>query len=536
MTTVRSEPLEISGGLLTRNWVFNLLGWGVPLSVALVTIPYVVHGLGAERFGILSVASALLGYFGIYDFGLGRATTKFVAESLALGESDTLPKVVWTSLWCAVMFGILGTLITLGLTPIMVDRFLKISPGLITETKTSLFVLSTALPIVLAGNALRGVLEAGQMFGAVNYVKVPTTSSMFLLPVAGVFFHLTLPGIMWLLVGARVVATLAYLGSCLKVFPTLRGHYLPTRGRIRPLLAYGGWITASNFTVPLLTYIDRFLIGSLVSMGAVGYYSAPYEAINRAWVVPGTLAATLFPAFTNLHANGSKARLEELCARSLKSLLLISAPALLLVALFAKQLLRWWLGTEFANQSTTTLQILALGMLITSIGLIPSSLLQGVGRPDLTGIFSLLELLFQTGSCWLLIKHFGMSGAALAWTLRAILDALLTFGAVFWLRSVSFNGLFQNGMQRTLLAVSALGVSLALVFQANVPFAVQLPAAIILVVAFAFFSWTRILDSRDRNLLVVTAAQLRFAFAGGNSHGPDRGPEHAGPQYGSNRG
>jgi len=78
---MESEP--ISGTLLTRNWVLNLLGWVVPLSVALVAIPYVVRGLGAERFGVLSIASALLGYFGIFDLGLGRATTKFVAESLA---------------------------------------------------------------------------------------------------------------------------------------------------------------------------------------------------------------------------------------------------------------------------------------------------------------------------------------------------------------------------------------------------------------------------------------------------------------------
>jgi O-antigen/teichoic acid export membrane protein len=505
------EPL--SGKLLTRNWMLNLLGWVVPLSVALVAIPYVVRGLGAERFGVLSIASALLGYFGIFDLGLGRATTKFVAESLARNELEKLPKIVWASIWVQLMFGVCGTLITMALIPIAVDRYLKISPALTSETRASLFVLSTSLCVVLIGNALRGVLEAGQMFNAVNYVKVPTNTSMFLLPAVGVFFHLSLPGIVWLLVGARVCATVAYLVACLRFFPTLRGPYFPDRHSIRPLLVYGGWVTVSNFITPLLAYVDRFFIGSLVSMSAVGYYAAPYEAINRAWVVPATLAATLFPAFTNLDAGGSRHRLEELCARSLKSLLLVSAPTLLLLALFARQILRWWLGTDFANQSTLTLQILAIGMLISSVTLVPFSLLQGVGRPDLTGVFSLLEFVFQVGSCWFLVRHFGIAGAALSWTLKALLDFLLTFGAVFWLNSVSFGSLLQNGIRRTLLAVFILGASLAFLWQAHSPFVVQISIAAILVLAFVLVSWTHVLDSRDRNLLIGTVSYVRLALA-----------------------
>lgn len=508
-----SEPEQLTGKLLTRNWVLNLLGWIVPLSVAVVAIPYVVRGLGAERFGALSIASALLGYFGIFDLGLGRATTKFVAESLARSEPERLPHVVWTSLWVQLLFGVAGTLITIVLIPIAVDRYLKISPGLVAETRISLYILAMSLTVVLIGNALRGVLEAGQMFDIVNYVKVPTNTSMFLLPAIGVLFRLSLPGIIWLLVIARIIATLAYLAACLRYFPALRGGYLPHRSLIRPLLAYGGWVTVSNFITPLLAYIDRFFIGSLVSMGAVGYYSAPYEAINRAWVVPATLAATLFPAFTNLDAGGSRHRLEELCARSLKSLLLISAPTLLVLAFFARPMLRLWLGADFATESTSTLQILALGMLLNSIALVPFSLLQGVGRPDLTGIFSLIEFAFQIVCCWLLIRRFGIAGAAIAWTLKSLLDAVLMFGTVFRLKLISFANLLQNGLRRTLVAVGVLGLLLAFLWQANGTLLVQVLVATMLLLGFILISWNHVLDSRDRSLMLGTFTYVRLALA-----------------------
>src|SRR3984957_4484367 len=507
------KKLELNARLLSRNWALNLLGWVVPLSVAFVAIPYVVRGLGPERFGVLSLASALLGYFGIFDLGLGRATTKVVAECLARDDFARLPKVVWTSLWSQAVLGLGGTLATLLLIPILVNHLLKISPHLLAETRTSLFVLSASLGVVLAGNALRGVLEAAQRFDVVNYVKVPANTSMFLLPAVGVFFHLSLPGIVGLLVAARIAATVAYLAVCLRFFPALRGHYLPERATLRPLLVYGGWVTVSNLITPLLSYVDRFLIGSLVSMSAVGFYSAPYEAINRAWVVPATLAATLFPAFASLEAAGAQCELEDLCVRSLNALLLISTPSLLLLAVFAKQILRWWLGAEFAAQSAVVLQLLALAMLINSAALIPFSLLQGVGRPDLTGIFSLVEVIFQATLCWVLVKDFGIVGAALAALLRAVLDATLMFGAVFWLDSLSFPNLLQRGLNRTLAAVSILGASLGLVWIARGPLLLQIPLAATLVLTFALVCWTHVLDNRDRDLVTGTATHFRLAWS-----------------------
>lgn len=76
------SPLEIQSGLLARNTAMNLVGQVIPLLVGLATIPYVVRGLGADGFGILSIAWVLLGYFSLFDLGLGRATIKFVAEVL----------------------------------------------------------------------------------------------------------------------------------------------------------------------------------------------------------------------------------------------------------------------------------------------------------------------------------------------------------------------------------------------------------------------------------------------------------------------
>jgi O-antigen/teichoic acid export membrane protein len=504
---------QISGGLLAKNWALNLLGWVVPLLVALGAIPYVIHGLGTERFGVLSIASALLVSFGYLDLGLGRATTRFVAECLARGETERLPAIVWTSLWSQMLFGAVGAIVAAALIPVLVDRFLQISPGLVGETRSSFFILAAALPMLLALNAFRGVLEAGQYFNVVNYVKVPTNISMFLLPALAVPLHLHLPAIIWTLVVARLAATLAYLWACLKFFPRLRHRFSADSHLLRPLLVYGGWVTITNFATPLLTYIDRFFIGSLISMTAVGFYSAPYEAITRAWVIPGTLAQTLFPAFANLEAGGANARLEELCVRSLKTLLLISGPALFMVVVFSRQILNLWLGRAFADSSTTVLQVLAVGVLVQSLALVPFSLLQGIGRADLTAKFNLLELPFYAVTCWFLVKVMGPTGAALAWALRTTVDAVLLLCAAVWLKCISLSSLVGDGLQKTLLAVAAFAACSALLWWAGFSFITQLLVAIALLTVFGIVAWRYVLDVRDRNLLGRMALQLRGILA-----------------------
>jgi O-antigen/teichoic acid export membrane protein len=86
-----NKPLEIKGSILAHNTLFNLIGQGLPLVVAVATIPFIIQGMGIERFGLLSLAWVVLGYFAIFYLGLGRATTKFVVEALGKDEEEQVP-------------------------------------------------------------------------------------------------------------------------------------------------------------------------------------------------------------------------------------------------------------------------------------------------------------------------------------------------------------------------------------------------------------------------------------------------------------
>jgi len=199
----------------------------------------------------------LLGYLILFDLGLGRATTKFVAECLGRGKIVRLPSLVWTSLGYQLIFGVAGSFLVAAFVPFLVGE-LKVPPALVLETRLSFYILAASLPIVLATTALRSVLESAQRFDLVNYVKVPANVSVFVLPAIGIAEGLHLPGIILLLILRRLGATIAYLVICLKVFSIL-GHSISFDPKLlRPLMTYGGWVTVSSIVSAGLIYGDRF--------------------------------------------------------------------------------------------------------------------------------------------------------------------------------------------------------------------------------------------------------------------------------------
>src|SRR5579864_627462 len=106
-----------SGRLLARNTVWNLLGSGAPMLVAVFCIPILIRGLGKDRFGVLTLAWALIGYASLFDLGLGRALTQLVAKKLGTGEEKGIPTLAWTSLLLMSLLGLAGTACILLISP-----------------------------------------------------------------------------------------------------------------------------------------------------------------------------------------------------------------------------------------------------------------------------------------------------------------------------------------------------------------------------------------------------------------------------------
>jgi O-antigen/teichoic acid export membrane protein len=409
-----AEPIREGSKGLFRDAILNFWGQVLPLVFALVAIPFILKGFGLERFGLLSLAWLLLGYFAFLDLGLGRATVRFVAELIGREEKDKISGVVWASTGLNLIAGIVGGIAVWLLAPFLARRVFTIPPELIGEAQQIFVILAFAIPAITATASLRGVLEACRRFDLVNAVKVPSNIAVFLIPLIGLPLVLGLPVIVGLMVLTRIATALVYFGYSIRQIPGWWRRFALPAGQIRSLLQYGGWVTASNLLVPIISYAERFLIGALLPIGMLGYYTAPFEMISRLSVFPYSLALALFPAFSHAGTHDPAEVRERLVLRPSTYLLLLMTPLTALFVFFAPEILQLWLGADFRAQSGLLLQILAAAFFFNAFAYIPLTAVQGLGRPELKAKLDLVQAPLFVGLCWVLIKQLGIAGAAFA--------------------------------------------------------------------------------------------------------------------------
>jgi O-antigen/teichoic acid export membrane protein len=128
--------------------------------------------------------------------------------------------------------------------------------------------------------------------------------------------------------------------------------------------------------------------------------------------------------------------------------------------------------------------------------------MQALGRPDLTAKFHLVELPLHGLLVWWLISMWGTTGAALAWSIRVGVDAMLLFVAACRLLSLSpycfmSEKVIQTFLFLSLFASIAIGLSsLPLVMWLRL---LGLGSSL---VAMGVLGWHYLLDSKDRNQIV----------------------------------
>lgn len=416
-----------SGPLLARNVALNLAGWGFPALLALVAIPLLVHGMGTARFGVLVLVWAVIGYFSLFDMGLGRALTQLLAQRLGRDGADSassLAGLTWTALALMVPLGIAGGAALALLAPWLAHDLLHIPPALRGESLKAFVVVALALPFTVSTAGFRGVLEATQRFDLVNLLRVPMGLLTFVGPLATLPFSRSLVPAVAVIAGGRIVIWAAHWVVCRRVFPALRGRVTLVGREVRPLLRFGGWMTVSNIVSPLMVSMDRFVVGAVLTVSAVAFYATPQEVVTKFWLFTAAVLPVLFPALATTYAV-QPARTAAIFERGARIIFLALLPPVLVLVTLAHEGLGLWLGAEFARQSTTVLQVLAIAVFVNSVGQAAFTLIQATGRPDITGKLHLAELPVYAVMLWWALERFGITGVALAWAIRQVLDTAL---------------------------------------------------------------------------------------------------------------
>lgn len=405
---------------IRRNTFYNLLGAALPLLLSLATIPFYLELIGAARYGVMAIAWLLLGYFGLFDLGLGRATAQRIAalRNSTVGEiADTF----WTALILNLGLGVIGGGLIWPVANYFFANIFKIDDVLRPEVIAAVPLLILAVPVATVSGVLIGALQGKEEFFELNLASTVGTVLFQLLPLATVMlFGVDLSGLLIAAISARIFTLLILFARCWHhIFRNQPAVFVIAQAK--QLLGFGGWVTVTSFISPIMVTLDRLLIGSISGAQNVTFYTVPYQLAERSTVISGALASAMFPRF----ASSCEQEKIRLANEGLRAMVAIMTPVIIFGILFIEPFLAWWVTPEFSQQSARVGQLVLLGFWANSLAVIPYAQLQAQGRPDLVAKCHLAEIFPYLALMYFGLNFFGMIGAASAFSFRVFVDFFL---------------------------------------------------------------------------------------------------------------
>ncbi len=427
------------------NFIVNLLSPMMRVVVALVTVPLYLHHIGDARYGVMSIVWVLLGLFGFLDLGLSRAVTNALAKLRDAPQAHRA-RVLLTTFGLNLSIGLAGGLVLYVFGGLLLKHFVSMPNDISSEVSRALPWIACLLPLTLISAAGAGALESRELFLLVNSIQIFAMTIAQVAPVVAAIF--VSPSLTVVIPTAAVAQALGAI-AVLAVVYRLEGPFSLRAvdwGEARKLLGYGGWMFATNVYYPALASADQFVIGSVMGVASVAHYAVPMGLAQRSVAIPIALGRTLFPRMSSLPGDAAHA----LAARALSTMAYgfgaICAPAIILSPIF----FRYWIGGDFAIVAGPVAQLLFPGIWMGSLSLVGFTLLQSQGRADVTGKLNIIEFVPFVAILWASTLAFGIAGAAVAWTLRSITEALV----MLWLSGMKKRDLLPLLPPGALMVVS----------------------------------------------------------------------------------
>lgn len=402
---------------IIKNSIWNIGGYIIPAIVTVPALGIMGRYLGAELFGVFTLALAVVGYASIFDVGLTRAVIREI--SIFRDDVTEKNKIVATSTFLILILSVIAALLLFSFSD-AITTILKISNDLHNEVNTSLKILALSIPLFLISQIWLSILEGEEKFAILNIYKTITGTCIALLPA---LFTVIKPTLQYAIIGlvlSRLICFVLTFYLCRK--DIISAKISLHKETVKRLFMFGGWITVSNIISPVMAYFDRFIVSNQLGAQTVAFYTAPSEIIARLSIIPGAFARALFP---NLSYSSSLEERNKNKRKITLLLLLLCLPMVIVGSLLAQYIMTLWMGPSFAGSPGVILIILLCGFLFNSLAQVPFASIQSRGFAKLTAFVHMGELVPYLVLLFYLIHHYGVIGAAIAWSIRMFVDYMV---------------------------------------------------------------------------------------------------------------
>lgn len=403
-----------------KNTFYHFVAQAFGFLSPFILTPLIISHIGQTEFGIYAIVMGFIGTFGLLDFSLSASFIKFISEYYNKGQYSELNKTINTGLFFYIGFTTAICIVVLIFSESILG-LINIPPELFPLAKFSLYISLLVFFLATSSTIFVSVLISVQKMYVnsivglvINIVNFVTT---YILLVSG----FGLPGILYAQLGAVAVSVFFNIYLAMKEVPHIQirfGHI--DKAAFRQMGAFGLQMQVSRFSSFLSEKYDEFLLGYFSTLGNVTYFNLANRVTRLGKFFPLQLFQQVAPVAAELKANEDENKLNELFIEATKYLTVFSAPIFLYIFVFAELLITTWVGPGY-EITVYLLRILAVGQLVNLLISAPgNSIMPNLGIPKFLMYESIISLAINLVASFLLIKYYGIVGAAIGSTLSAI--------------------------------------------------------------------------------------------------------------------
>jgi len=436
---------------------------------------YIARYLGAEGFGILSFAIAIVGIFTILtDLGISTLTVRDVARDRSLGPKYLGNGLVIKVILAVVSFGLIALAVNLLNYPsetITVVYFIALSTifGSIASFIFSIFQAHEKMEFQGLGQILNAVLMFSGVFIAI-------AMSLDVIGFSIVYFVASLITLIY----ALIIYIWKFSLPPIEIDTTFWGKFL------KNAIPFG----LAGIFVTVYYWIDSVMLSVMVGNEVVGWYNASYKFIYLFLSFHSLFIISIFPVLSSFYKT-SKESLKFAFERSFKYMLIISIPIAVFVTIVADKIILLIYGPGYIP-SIIALQILIWTVIFMFINGLAGNFLGSIDQQivvtKITGVGAIINIILNI----LLIPKFSYIGSSFATVFTELMILPLLVYVVHKYRYTNIGPLVKDLPK---ILVSGLVMSIFLIYfhYLNLFLLIVASAIIYLVVLFI----TRTLDEED---------------------------------------
>lgn len=390
------------------------------LLLGLATTAVLVRTMGAARFGAWSLVMALTAYLGLLDLGLGVALVRRVATAAGDDSGSQIARASAAALGALTILAVAaGFGLVLAAAPL--SQWLGIAEADRHEFVAAVRIGAVGAALALPGVALGAIPTAFQRLDSIVRLEAVVSGCVMVAQVALVLAGGGIAVLAAAFSAGRAASLIARVLLARSLLGELGWRLDPTYPFWKELGRFGALKVVHQLSSHVVLYLDRVLVGVLVSVEAVAYYTVAVDLAQRLLMIPGNVGAAYYPAACA--AVNDRGAAGSLYVGSSRAVALLTLPPAFGLALLAGPVLRTWVGAEFVGPVAGLLQVTALAYGAMALTAVPAAAADAHGHPEISARYGVAGVALNLGLALVLIPKFGTLGACWALAGNVVLQS-----------------------------------------------------------------------------------------------------------------